>query len=35
LKCLKDDRILDSNKCNHCELSCDFSVYTIEKIQKG
>lgn len=33
LKCLKDERILDTKKCQHCELGCDFTVFTTENIQ--
>lgn len=34
LKCLKDERIWDVGKCEHCELACDFTVFSLEKVQK-
>lgn len=35
LKCLKDERIWDVTHCAHCELSCDFKTFSIEKLKKG
>lgn len=34
LKCLKDERISDIGKCMRCELACDFSVFSLDKLQK-
>ena len=33
LKCLKDPKILDLMKCQHCELPCDFTTFTIDNLQ--
>lgn len=34
LKCLKDEKISDIGHCMKCELACDFTVFTVEKIMK-
>ena len=34
LKCLKDEKILDLDKCKHCELLCDFTTFQVEKIDE-
>lgn len=33
LKCLKDEKILDVLKCQHCELTCDFTTFSVESVQ--
>lgn len=35
LKCLKDERIWDIRSCKHCELSCDFTAFSIDKLKKS
>lgn len=32
LKCLKDEKVLDIRKCSHCELSCEFTIFSVESI---
>lgn len=33
LKCLKDERITDNSRCIECELSCDFTTISLERIK--
>lgn len=34
LKCLKDEKIVNSKRCSSCELSCNFTTFSLESVQK-
>lgn len=35
LKCLKDEKVWNVRQCRHCELSCDFTTFSVENLERS
>lgn len=33
LKCLKDEKVWKVDQCRHCELSCDYTTFSVENLK--